>query len=70
MKKKRFLEVLQNALDKDKTKTTVLGITKLGLLEMTRKKVRGAHWNNCINKMPLLSRDGKRFIRIYDHSKD
>ena len=35
--KEEVLEVLQNALDKDKTKTTVLGITKLGLLEMTRK---------------------------------
>jgi ribonuclease G len=34
------LAALGDALKKDRTKTTVLGITGLGLVEMTRKKVR------------------------------
>ncbi len=45
---KEVLKVLQKALDKDKNKTNVLGITKLGLLEMTRKKVR-----DCIDSFIL-----------------
>lgn len=34
------LEALKQALRKDRTKTTVVGMTGLGLIEMTRKKVR------------------------------
>jgi len=34
------LEALKHALKRDRTKTTVLGMTSLGLIEMTRKKVR------------------------------
>ncbi len=34
------LQVLEEEIKKDKTKTNVLGITQLGLVEMTRKKVR------------------------------
>ncbi len=34
------LDALKQALKKDRTKTTVLGMTGLGLIEMTRKKVR------------------------------
>ncbi|MEW9123742.1 MAG: Rne/Rng family ribonuclease [Thermotaleaceae bacterium] len=37
---KEVLDVLEKALEKDRTKTNVLGMTHLGLLEMTRKKVR------------------------------
>jgi len=36
----KILEVLERELNKDKTKTALLGLTKLGLVEMTRKKVR------------------------------
>ena len=36
--KKRVLEELEKHLTKDKARTSVLGITKLGLIEMTRKK--------------------------------
>lgn len=35
---KEVLEVLEKALQQDKTKTTILGLTELGLVEMTRKK--------------------------------
>lgn len=34
------LDALTQALRKDRTKTTVVGMTELGLIEMTRKKVR------------------------------
>lgn len=34
------LDILRLALKKDRTKTTVVGMTGLGLIEMTRKKVR------------------------------
>lgn len=34
------LNTLEEELKKDKTKTHILGLTKLGLIEMTRKKVR------------------------------
>jgi ribonuclease G len=34
------MDVLRQALKKDRTKTTVVGMTGLGLIEMTRKKVR------------------------------
>lgn len=36
----KVLQVLEEEVKKDKTKTNVLGITQLGLVEMTRKKVR------------------------------
>ncbi len=38
--KQKVVEALEEALLKDRTKTNVLGITGLGLVEMTRKKVR------------------------------
>jgi ribonuclease G len=37
---KMVLEALRQALKKDRTKTIVVGMTGLGLIEMTRKKVR------------------------------
>ena len=37
---KMILETLKSALKKDRTKTTVVGMTGLGLIEMTRKKIR------------------------------
>ena len=35
----KVIEVLETACDRDKTKSQVLGLTQLGLVEMTRKKV-------------------------------
>ncbi len=37
---KQVLEALEKEIKKDKTKVNILGITQLGLVEMTRKKVR------------------------------
>ncbi|MFW6256598.1 MAG: Rne/Rng family ribonuclease [Bacillota bacterium] len=36
----KVIEVLEEELSKDRTKTGVLGLTQLGLVEMTRQKVR------------------------------
>lgn len=38
--RKKVLEVLEQELARDRTRTSILGLTKLGLVEMTRKKVR------------------------------
>ncbi|MEW5934214.1 MAG: Rne/Rng family ribonuclease [Bacillota bacterium] len=38
--RQKVLAALEEALRKDRTRTTVLGFTELGLVEMTRKKVR------------------------------
>jgi ribonuclease G len=38
--RKRIIETLEEAVLRDRTKTHIVGWTKLGLLEMTRKKVR------------------------------
>jgi ribonuclease G len=38
--RQQVLHLLEEEIKKDKTKTNILGITQLGLVEMTRKKVR------------------------------
>lgn len=38
--RKKVLQRLEDALKADKTKTSILGFTQLGLIEMTRKKTR------------------------------
>lgn len=38
--RRQVLKVLEEEIKKDKTRTNILGITQLGLVEMTRKKVR------------------------------
>jgi ribonuclease G len=38
--RQQVLQILEEEIKKDKTKTNILGITQLGLVEMTRKKVR------------------------------
>ncbi|MHB8156697.1 MAG: Rne/Rng family ribonuclease [Desulfocucumaceae bacterium] len=38
--RQQVLQLLEEEIKKDKTKTNILGITQLGLVEMTRKKVR------------------------------
>lgn len=40
--RKQVLACLEEALKADKTKTSILGLTQLGLVEMTRQKVRQA----------------------------
>ncbi len=47
--REQILSVLQTEMDKDRTKSNILGLTQLGLVEMTRKKARQ-------NLVSLLSR--------------
>ncbi|AOT72766.1 Rne/Rng family ribonuclease [Geosporobacter ferrireducens] len=56
---KSVLEVLQQALANDRTKTNVLGITQLGLLEMTRKKVRQRISSVLQKKCPYCDGSGR-----------
>lgn len=53
------LEVLKNSLKKDRTKSNVLGITQLGLVEMTRKKVRQRVDNVFMSECPHCNGEGK-----------
>ncbi|WIV10609.1 Rne/Rng family ribonuclease [Proteiniborus sp. MB09-C3] len=56
---KEVLEVLENELKKDRTKSTVLGMTQLGLVEMTRKKVRSRLTTNLLMECPYCNGTGK-----------
>ncbi len=38
--REKVLQVLEQELERDRTRTSLLGLTELGLVEMTRKKVR------------------------------
>jgi ribonuclease G len=53
------LEALKNSLKKDRTKSNVLGITHLGLVEMTRKKVRQRVDSVFMNACPCCNGEGK-----------
>ncbi len=57
--KERVLETLQNELKKDRTKSNVLGITQLGLVEMTRKKTRQCISNTMQSVCPYCGGTGK-----------
>jgi ribonuclease G len=58
------LEVLKNSLKKDRTKSNVLGITQLGLVEMTRKKVRQRVDNVFMSECPNCNGEGKIISRV------
>jgi ribonuclease G len=53
------LEVLRNALKKDKNRSNVLGMTHLGLVEMTRKKVVQPKTNIMQSICPYCSGTGR-----------
>lgn len=57
--KNLVLDVLKNALKKDRTKTSVFGITQLGLVEMTRKKVRQRVESTLLTQCPYCKGSGK-----------
>jgi ribonuclease G len=57
--RQRVLEVLKSALKRDRTKTNVLGFTGLGLVEMTRKKVRNRLSQSLLKPCPYCSGTGK-----------
>ena len=53
------MDALRQSLRKDRTKTTVVGMTGLGLIEMTRKKVRQALWSVMNVDCPYCDGTGK-----------
>lgn len=53
------LDTLKQALRKDRTKTTVVGMTGLGLIEMTRKKVRQVLSSVMLSECPYCDGTGK-----------
>ncbi len=57
--REKVLEVLSNALKKDRTKTNVLGFTGLGLVEMTRKKVRRRLSSKLLRPCPYCHGTGR-----------
>lgn len=59
---KDVLNVLESELKKDRTKSTVLGMTKLGLVEMTRKKVRSRLTTNLLKDCPYCNGTGKVYL--------
>jgi len=62
--KDKVLEILRSALKKDRTKTNVLGFTGLGLVEMTRKKVRSRLASKLLKPCPYCHGTG----RVYSES--
>ncbi len=57
--KERVLATLRAELARDRTKSNVLGITQLGLVEMTRKKTRQCISNTMQAPCPYCGGDGK-----------
>ncbi|MCG4585456.1 ribonuclease E/G, partial [Anaerosalibacter bizertensis] len=57
-----LLNSLEEELKKDRRKTSVMGITKLGLVEMTRKKVRNRLSWNYFKVCPHCDGKGKILI--------
>ena len=62
--RKKVLEVLSEALKKDRTKTNVIGLTGLGLVEITRKKVRPRLSTVFLKPCPYCNGTG----RVYSES--
>lgn len=57
--KARVLEVLEEELKRDKTRTNIMGITQLGLVELTRKKIRQALESMLQRECPYCEGRGK-----------
>ncbi len=57
--KQQVLEALEKELKKDKTKTSIMGITNLGLVEMTRKKAQVSLESLMLNDCPYCEGKGK-----------
>lgn len=53
------LKCLENELKKDRIKSTVLGMTQLGLVEMTRKKARSRLTSKLLKECPYCKGTGK-----------
>lgn len=61
----KVLEVLKSWLAKDRIKTSVLGVTSLGLVEMTRKKTRSMIESALLQECPYCGGEGHVFSDEY-----
>lgn len=61
-----IMEKLEEELKKDRTKTSVVGMTKLGLVEMTRKKVRNRLSWGYFKTCPHCNGSGKILLNNID----
>ena len=61
-----LLEVLQTALDEDREKANVIGMTDLGLVEITRKKRRRESVSSLVKSCPYCQ--GTGFIHSNDYT--
>lgn len=70
MKNKNDIDLILNKLEEnlksDRNKTNIIGITKLGLVELTRKKIRNSLKSNFIQKCPYCNGKGKIFVSSID----
>ena len=64
------LKVLRKALDEDRTKTFVVEISPLGLVEMTRQNVTDGVREIMTKPCPVCSRRGRRALRGDDRDRD
>lgn len=55
----QVLRIMEDEIKKDKVKTNILGLTQLGLVEMTRKKVRQGLENVLLKACPYCDGKGK-----------
>ena len=62
---KSVIHCLENEMKKDRTKSTVLGITRLGLVEMTRKKSRKRIASKILTTCPYCEGTGKIYSEDY-----
>ncbi|CCQ92616.1 Ribonuclease, Rne/Rng family [[Clostridium] ultunense Esp] len=62
------LNKLQEALSSDRNKANIIDITKLGLVELTRKKVRNSLSSRFVKKCPDCNGRGKILDRSIDKS--
>jgi len=58
------LKFLEDELKRDRTKSTVLGMTQLGLVEMTRKKVRSRLSEKLFKECPYCKGTGKIYSEV------
>lgn len=63
--KEKVLSLLKEELKKDRTRSHVLGLTRLGLVEMTRKKVRKSLHDQILITCPCC--DGKGKVQAADY---
>lgn len=61
----KVMEVLNTCLERDRTKTVVLGMTSLGLVEMTRKKTRSMLESVMLQECPYCHGEGHVFSDEY-----